>query len=48
MYKFLMSIYILVQVSLESNNYTQAIEDLTKAANIKAKTAPSDSRYKDF
>merc|ERR1711913_58330 len=24
--------------------YTQAIEDLTKAANIKAKTAPSDSR----
>ena len=44
MYKSLMLMYP-VQVSLESNNYTQAIEDLTKAVDIKTKTAPSDSRY---
>merc|ERR1711934_96710 len=39
-----LALHYLGEVSLESNNYTQAIEDLTKAANIKAKTAPSDSR----
>jgi len=38
------ALHYLGEVSLESNNYTQAIEDLTKAANIKTKTAPSDSR----
>merc|ERR1712066_201508 len=38
------ALHYLGEVSLESNNYTQAIEDLTKAANIKSKTAPSDSR----
>merc|ERR1711936_414845 len=39
-----LALHYLGEVSLESNNYSQAIEDLTKAANIKAKTAPSDSR----
>merc|ERR1719500_2359660 len=39
-----LALHYLGEVSLESNNYTQAIEDLTKAANIKTKTAPSDSR----
>merc|ERR1711934_922039 len=38
------ALHYLGEVSLESNNYTQAIEDLTKAVNIKTKTAPSDSR----
>merc|ERR1711936_614599 len=38
------ALHYLGEVSLESNNYTQAIEDLTKAVNIKTKTAPNDSR----
>ena len=32
------------QVSLESNNYSQAVEDLSKAVSIKVKTAPAGSR----
>merc|ERR1719285_727253 len=32
------------EVSLESNNYPQAVEDLSKAVAIKAKTAPVGSR----
>merc|ERR1719500_1138721 len=38
------ALHYLGEVSLESNNYTHAIEDLTKAVSIKTKTAPSDSR----
>ena len=33
-----------LQVSLESNNYPQAVEDLSKAVDIKIKTAPVGSR----
>ena len=32
-----------LQVSLESNNYPQAVEDLSKAVAIKIKTAPVGS-----
>merc|ERR1712192_50358 len=32
------------EVSLESNNYPQAVEELSKAVNIKIKTAPVGSR----
>ena len=36
------------QVSLESNNYSQAVEDLSKAVSIKVKTAPAGSRLVIF
>ena len=36
------------QVSLESNNYSQAVEDLSKAVSIKVKSAPAGSRLVIF
>merc|ERR1712029_1334783 len=38
------ALHYLGEVSLESTNYTQAIEDLTKAISIKTKAAPAGSR----
>merc|ERR1712106_869109 len=38
------ALHYLGEVSLESNNYAQAVEDLTKAMSIKIKTAPAASR----
>merc|ERR1712212_931581 len=38
------ALHYLGEVSLESTNYAQAVEDLTKAVSIKIKTAPAGSR----
>jgi len=38
------ALHYLGEVSLESNNYPQAVEDLSKAVSIKVKTAPAGSR----
>merc|ERR1712179_886313 len=38
------ALHYLGEVSLESNNYSQAVEDLSKAVSIKGKTAPAGSR----
>merc|ERR1711934_1114977 len=38
------ALHYLGEVSLESNNYSQAVEDLSKAVSIKVKTAPAGSR----
>merc|ERR1712212_856741 len=38
------ALHYLGEVSLESNNYPQAVEDLSKAVAIKTKTAPVGSR----
>merc|ERR1712055_942500 len=38
------ALQFLGEMSLESNNYPQAVEDLSKAVSIKVKTAPAGSR----
>merc|ERR1712179_699380 len=38
------ALHYLGEGSLESNNYSQAVEDLSKAVSIKVKTAPAGSR----
>jgi len=38
------ALHYLGEVSLESNNYSQAVEDLSKAVSIKVKAAPAGSR----